>query len=71
MALLRNIERKCKWWRFNNNPIVEPTEEQKRINGIRYKNARHELAKMFGTIESHCPGVIEKSMKQLRMANYF
>lgn len=71
MALLRNIFNKTPLWRRNNRPYVEPTEEQKRLKAIQREKSRKDLAMMFGTIEALCPGVINNTMKQMKVAGMF
>lgn len=73
MALLRMIHNKDIWWMYNNKPYVEPTEEQKRLQAeeaearrFRLRQAEMKLACMLGTIESFCPGVIERTHKMMK-----
>lgn len=58
MALLRNIHNRYIWWRYNNKPYVEPTEEQKRLQDeqaearrLSLRQSEEELAHMLGILE--------------------
>lgn len=78
MALLRMIHNNDIWWRYNNKPYVEPTEEQKRLQAeesearrLRIRQTEIKLASMLGTIESFCPGVIERTHEMMKVAKTF
>lgn len=71
MALLRNIEQKYKWWRFNNGIYIEPTDEQKRIASIDRKNAARDFVSLFGTLNALLPSAIDKTVDQVRCARKF
>lgn len=78
MALLKKIHSKNIWWRYNNRPYVEPTEEQKRLKTeqdelrrLRARQSEMKLVNMLGTIESMCPGVMERTHDLMKVANMF
>ena len=78
MALLKKIHARNVWWRYNNKPYVEPTDEQKRLQAewadarrLRIKQTEMKLAGMLGTIESMCPGVMERTHELMKVAKMF
>lgn len=78
MALLKKIHARNVWWRYNNKPYVEPTDEQKRLQAeetearrLRIKQTEMKLVSMLGTIESLCPGVMERTHEMMKVAKTF
>lgn len=78
MALLKKIHSRNIWWRYNNRPYVEPTEEQKRLQAeqgeirrLRARQSEIALAGMLGTIEALCPGAMERAQDLMKIAKMF